>query len=80
LIGWVQGLVQMLPAAVVLQLAMQFPVLVVWVVFPLLVMLRVLFLVIQLLLVLAHLFLCVLAYYVEGHMCQRLPSVVIVRG
>lgn len=80
MIGWVQGLVQILPAAVVLQLAMQFPVLVVWVVFPLLVMLWVLLLAIQLLVVLAHLFLCVLAYYVEGHRCQRLPYVVVVRG
>ena len=70
----------MLPAAVVLELAMQFPASLVWVVFSLLVMLWVLFLAIQLLVVLAHLFLCVLAYYVEGHMCQRLPSVVVVRG
>jgi hypothetical protein len=70
LIEGVQALVQMLPAAVVLQLAMQFPVLVVWVVL----------LAIQLLVVLAHLFLCVLAYYVEEHMCQRLPSVVVVPG
>ncbi|MEG4208404.1 hypothetical protein QUA20_31590 [Microcoleus sp. Pol7_A1] len=67
-------------AAVVLELAMQFPVPVVWAVFSLLVMLWVLLLAIQLLVVLAHLFLCVLAYYVEGLMCQRLPSVVVVRG
>ncbi|MEG4177401.1 hypothetical protein [Microcoleus sp. S13_C3] len=70
----------MLPAQVVLQLAMQFPVLVVWVVFPLLVMLWVLLRAIQRMVVLAHLFLSVLAYYLEGNMCQRLPSVVVVRG
>ncbi|NQE34672.1 hypothetical protein E5S67_02400 [Microcoleus sp. IPMA8] len=73
-------LTPMLPAAVVLELAMQFPVRVVWLVFSLLVMLWVLLLAIQRMVVLAHLFLCVLAYYVEGHMCQRLPSVVVVRG
>lgn len=68
-------LLLMLAAAVLLARAIKRTVLVV---FPLLVMLWVLFLVIQLLLVLAHLFLCVLAYYVEEHMCQRLPSVVVV--
>jgi hypothetical protein len=65
----------MLLAAVVLQLAIQLPVLAV---FPLLVMLWVL--AIEFLVVRAHLFLCVLAYYLEGNMCQRLPSVVVVRG
>ncbi|MBD1825997.1 hypothetical protein NDI47_27010 [Microcoleus vaginatus GB1-A2] len=62
----------MLPPAVVLWLAMQLPALGVLVVFALLVMLWVLVLAIQFLVVRAHLFLCVLAYYVGWHMRQRL--------
>jgi hypothetical protein len=66
-------------AQVVLQLAIKQTVLAVLVVFTLLVMLWVLVLA-EFLVVRAHLFLCVLAYYLEWHMCQRLLPAVVVRG
>ena len=67
-------------AQVVLQLAIKRTVLAVLVVFTLLVMLWVLVLAIEFLVVRAHLFLCVLAYCLEWHMCQRLLPAVVVRG
>ncbi|WP_445245300.1 hypothetical protein [Microcoleus sp. OTE_8_concoct_300] len=67
-------------AQVVLQLAIKPRVLAVLVVFTLLVMLWVLVLAIEFLLVRPHLFLCVLAYYLEWHRCQRLLPAVVVRG